>query len=473
MLFNSLIFFIFIIIFFVGWPLARKYNNSRWVYIVFFSFVFYGWWDWRFLFLMIGNGLVNFICSLLIYKKPNFKKVFLAIALLFNLGILGIFKYSGFIAHELDGLLALLNISPFLFNGIPAFALILPAGISFYTFESMNYTIDVYRGKLQPSKNIFQFYAFLSMFPRLLAGPIIRAKDMLVQLNTYRIPTILEKWDAIKIIIFGFFQKVVLADNIAPMVNKAFDNDMDVNNPVYWWIIMIGFSLQILFDFSGYSLIARGLGKLMGYHFHINFNHPYLSVSLKEFWERWHISLSSWFRDYVYIPLGGSRKGKLRGHVNMWITMIVSGIWHGASFNFIIWGGIHAAMLSLERVTKWSHISKKHIILKWIGWGLVCFQVIIAWVFFRANNFSDAVKVLDNMFNVSGLVFTDLKLSTDSMFFMIIGILFEFVYFIRLQYSEINTIMRNSYVEAIIFAFLLLCCIFLCGPESEFIYFQF
>jgi alginate O-acetyltransferase complex protein AlgI len=473
MLFNSLIFFIFIAVFFIGWPLARKYNNSRWMYIVFFSFLFYGWWDWRFLFLMIGNGLVNFICSLLIRNKPDFKKMFLFIALLFNLSILGIFKYGGFVAHELDSLFELLGVNAFLFNSIPAFALILPAGISFYTFESMNYTIDVYRGKLQPSKNIFQFYAFLSMFPRLLAGPIIRAKDMLVQLSTYRIPSILEKWDAIKIIIFGYFQKVVLADNIAPMINNAFESSTDINNPVYWWIIMIGFSLQIFFDFSGYSLIARGLGKLMGYHFHINFNHPYLSVSLKEFWERWHISLSSWFRDYVYIPLGGSRKGKLRGHINMWITMIVSGIWHGASFNFIIWGGIHAAMLSLERITKWSYISRKYIILKCIGWLFVCFQVIIAWVFFRANNFSQAVKVLDNMFNVSGIIFNDLKLSTDSMFFMIIGIFFEFIYFIKFQYSLVNKFMENTYVEALIFAVLLLCCVFLRGPESEFIYFQF
>ncbi|MGN6648286.1 MAG: MBOAT family O-acyltransferase, partial [Cytophaga sp.] len=242
-----------------------------------------------------------------------------------------------------------------------------------------------------------------------------------------------------------------------------------------WWTIMLGFSLQILFDFAGYSLIARGLGKLMGYHFTINFNHPYLSVSLKEFWERWHISLSTWFRDYVYIPLGGSRKGKFKGHVNMWITMIVSGIWHGASFNFIIWGGIHAGMLSLERITRWPKKLAHTAVLRFFSWFLVGLQVMIAWVFFRAENLPQAIAVLKNMFVWSGASYSInfINQFNNSIIFIFIGILYELIYLLMLKIKTLGQFMKISIVEALLYALLLLFCIFFRGPESEFIYFQF
>jgi alginate O-acetyltransferase complex protein AlgI len=188
------------------------------------------------------------------------------------------------------------------------------------------------------------------MFPQLVAGPIVRARTLLPQLLKPRETTELERWHGTKLIAFGFFKKVLLADNIAPMVNSAFNNVHQSGSSVYWWVVIIGFAIQIYCDFSGYSDIARGLAKWMGFHFKMNFNHPYRSLSMREFWQRWHISLSTWFRDYVYIPLGGNRKGKFRSHVNLWITMILSGFWHGASFNFIIWGALHAFYSSFEKV---------------------------------------------------------------------------------------------------------------------------
>jgi D-alanyl-lipoteichoic acid acyltransferase DltB (MBOAT superfamily) len=193
----------------------------------------------------------------------------------------------------------------------------------------MSYTIDIYKGKLMPVKNVFHFFAYLSMFPQLVAGPIIRAKDLLKQLSVYRPVSDLMFWNGLKLIVIGFFQKTVLADNIATLVNYSFNNVEKYNGFLFWWIVVIAFAFQIYFDFSGYSLIARGLAKWMGLHFKINFNHPYLANSLKDFWQRWHISLSTWFRDYVYIPLGGNKKGKLLSHLFMWITMVLSGIWHG------------------------------------------------------------------------------------------------------------------------------------------------
>lgn len=477
MLFNSLIFLIFGLAFFLLLPKINKQsNNLRWLFFTIASFVFYGWWDWRFLFLIIGSGLIDYFAGLFILINPKKSKTFLVISLIGNLGSLAAFKYSAFFAENLSTLFSHFNINISFQSYIPEFMGILPIGISFYTFQSMSYTIDIYRGRLKPTKNILHFFSYLALFPQLVAGPIVRARDLLPQLKRVRKVSTIENWNGLHLIIIGFFKKVVLADNIAPLVNYAFSDVNTSNSTLYWWIVMFGFALQIYFDFSGYSDIARGLAKWMGLHFRINFNHPYISTSLKDFWTRWHISLSTWFRDYVYIPIGGSRKGKIRSHVNMWITMVVSGFWHGAAWTFVIWGALHALYLSLERVFKYHLLLNK--IPLGIGRGiallLVLFQVIIAWVFFRAESFSQAISVIHNMLSFNNSRdFGDYSLFKLGLTYIIIGILIEAFFFFGLnRYKPFSKRTRKT-LQTIQFIVIIIVIIFFRGKGEEFIYFQF
>jgi D-alanyl-lipoteichoic acid acyltransferase DltB (MBOAT superfamily) len=472
MLFNSLPFLIFAIVFFAFWPFLNKKKNARYSGIVLFSFLFYGWWDWRFLFLILFSGIIDYLAGLLIYSNQKRKKLYLAISLVANVGSLAIFKYAGLLAESLDSILSLASINIGLQNNLPEFTLILPVGISFYTFQSMSYTIDIYRNQLKPTKNIFHFFAFLAMFPQLVAGPIIRAKNLLKQLEEYKETTSLQTWNGLKLITYGYFQKTVIADNVAMLVNPAFKGVGGNDSMIYWWIVMICFSLQIYFDFSGYSSIARGLAKLMGYHFKMNFNHPYISTSLKEFWQRWHISLSTWFRDYVYFALGGSKKSKLRSHVNMWITMTISGLWHGAAFTFIFWGLIHSLFLSIERASNWTRKISTFPGGKTICWVIVMVQVIIAWTFFRAETMQQAFGIINRLFSTTTTLIVTSQFF-NALTFLLIGLLFEIMYFLQLKNKHFRKAFKNIWAEAITIALLVTMSIFFRGPEQEFIYFQF
>ena len=474
MLFNSLIFFLFSFLFFTFFGIVKKLNvRYAWIYIVFFSFVFYGWWDWRFIFLIIGSGVIDFFAGYAIHNKPKFKKLWLTLSIIGNLGSLAAFKYSKFLLTEIDSLFTRFDITLSLSNNLPEFLYILPVGISFYTFQSMSYTIDIYKGQLKPVKNIFHFFAYLSLFPQLVAGPIVRSKTLLPQLIKLKKTDEIERWHGLKLIAFGFFKKVFLADNIAPFVNTGFADINQTNSTLYWWLVMLGFAFQIYLDFSGYTDIARGLAKWMGFHFKMNFNHPYRSTSMREFWQRWHISLSTWFRDYLYVPLGGSKKGKLRSHLNMWITMAVSGFWHGASWNFIIWGWLHAIYMSIERLTKWPKFLSKNS-LKPLAILLVMFQVLIAWVFFRAQTFSDAIVIIKNMLvfntNIEFSINADVR---NGLYYILFALLIEYI-FIRFT---IRKVFKNKkillYLEPILMAILIAVSVFLRGKGQEFIYFQF
>lgn len=475
MLFNSLVFLIFGSLFFILLPFINKQNNNlRWSFFTLASFVFYGWWDWRFLFLIIGSGLIDFFAGKFIIKFPKKRTFLLIISLLGNLGSLAAFKYSAFISENIQFLFATIGIEVNLQNHIPEFMYILPVGISFYTFQSMSYTIDIYRGRLKPTKNILQFFTYLAMFPQLVAGPIVRAKDLLPQLKRVRVVSKQESWNGFHLILTGYFKKVVLADNIAPLVNYAFSDVNTSTSTLYWWVVMLGFAFQIYFDFSGYSDIARGIAKWMGLHFRINFNHPYISTSLREFWTRWHISLSSWFRDYVYIPLGGSRKGKFRSHVNMWITMIVSGFWHGASWTFIIWGALHAFYLSAERVLKLDSFFKKFVLGKWIALLFVMFQVLIAWVFFRADTFDQAFSIIYNMLAVNNIMdFGDVDAFNIALIYIITGIIIELYFFLNLKRIKLFNRKTKNKLQILQFIILIVAIVFLRGPGEQFIYFQF
>ena len=472
MLFNSIEFLIFGILLFILWPIFNRKNSLRWSYLTVMSFIFYGWWDWRFLFLIIGSGVIDYFSGLGIKKYRKKKKNFLIFSLIGNLGSLFIFKYSGFFATIINDSFSFLGIQSNLIERVPEFTLILPVGISFYTFQSLSYTIDIYRGRLEPTRNILHFFSYLAMFPQLVAGPIIRAKDMLIQLATKRKAAYLQKWNGIKLIVFGLFQKVVIADNLSFFIDSAFEDKAPFSGSVYWWVVMIAFSFQIYCDFSGYSLIARGLAKYMGYHFKMNFNHPYLSKSFREFWTRWHISLSTWFRDYVYIPLGGSKKGVYRSFLFVWITMLLSGLWHGANYTFIIWAALHSLYLSVERLTgrnkknKGNSGSIFHIIIIFI---LVTF----AWVFFRSTSLKQAIEISNHLFSLNDLSFKFFDFYFNNMFYLALAVIIEFFMLFRNGSYLIYRYYRKYNIDLIIVVIAVAMVIFFRGAGKQFIYFQF
>ncbi len=508
MLFNSAIFIIFAAVFFGLWPLLKRHCNTRWFYLVVASFFFYGWWDWRFLFLIVGSGLIDYFSGLAMAKWPQRRKLLLILSILGNIGSLAVFKYSGFVADNLMAVGEMLGYSWELKDSLPRMMLVTPVGISFYTFQSMSYTIDIYRGKLKPTRNILHFFAYLSLFPQLVAGPIVRAADLLPQLKTTQPVSERERFDALKMICRGFFKKMVVADNLAKAVNEAFNAPSINESALFWWIIVMLFAFQIYCDFSGYSDIAIGLGKWMGYDFPTNFNHPYISTSMREFWERWHISLSTWFRDYVYIPLGGSRCARLRAHLNMWITMVVSGLWHGAAWPFVIWGAMHAGFLSLERETRWPDRVKKlpggrHLAL--LGVWII---TLVSWVMFRCGNLDPekihssrlarAGGILRQMFGAHDLFqavpdktavagfFHNFRaaITNDQAWEQIegtVGMVF-FLMILRQLYFHLKLDQRTRcrippnvlrLLEPIGYAVVIACCVYFRGKGAAFIYFQF
>jgi D-alanyl-lipoteichoic acid acyltransferase DltB (MBOAT superfamily) len=453
--------------------LKRTSNNVRWIYLIIASFIFYGWWDWRFLFLMSFSGLTDFFAGLGMARFPKHKKLLLALSITANLGSLCTFKYLDFGINNVNWLFKLFGVD----IHMPNANLILPIGISFYTFQSLSYTIDVYRGDLAPTKNILHFFAFLSLFPQLVAGPIVRAKILLPQLMEAKPVTEQQRWDGLNLIAFGFFKKVVVADTLAAAVNQAFGNPAANTYSSYWWVIMIMFAFQIYCDFSGYSDIAIGLGKWLGYEFTVNFRNPYIATSFREFWQRWHISLSTWFRDYVYFPLGGSRKGEAKGHINMWITMLTSGFWHGASWHFVIWAGLHSFYLSLERVTQWPQRIMKLSFGRHITVFLVFVMTVIAWVFFRAQSIPQAMQVLGNMFNFSTFDVTiiphAIKNTAINVLLLMIGSqLFFHLGWDKAKWTTSQTRLKGAFDSAFI-ASVILISVFMRAPGNTFIYFQF
>ncbi len=476
MLFNSFIFLVFgaLFFFFLFFIRRSKNLNLRWSFLVAASFFFYGWWDWRFLFLILASGLIDYFGALGIYRYPGKRKLFLILSVLGNVGSLAVFKYSGFIAENVDQLMQLAGIQSHLVDHIPEFMLLLPVGISFYTFQSMSYTIDIYRGAMKPTRNILHFFSYLALFPQLVAGPIVRARDLIPQLKSLRPTNEIERWNGFKLIIIGFFKKVVLADNIAPMVNSGFANIHLTDSGSFWWLMIIGFAFQIYFDFSGYSDIARGLAKWMGLHFRLNFNHPYHSKSLREFWSRWHISLSTWFRDYVYIPLGGSRKGRVSAYLFMWITMVISGLWHGAAWTFIIWGALHALYISIERYTNWPRVLRKIPGGAIISILITNVLVLVGWVFFRAESTNDALTILSHMFSwgSEGNFVWNSEIR-NGMIWLSASLLIELITYFRFKPHLFLPVKYHRLTDVLYVTLMLLACIYLRGEGNVFIYFQF
>ena len=478
MLFNSIDFAIFLpIVFILYWFVTNKSLKLQNILIVSASYVFYGWWDWRFLSLIIFSSIVDYTAGLLLSKTDNKskRKIVLWISIIVNLGLLGFFKYYNFFLDNF--------VTAFSFFGTEINAgslnIVLPVGISFYTFQTMSYTIDVYRRKLEPTNNFIAFSAFVSFFPQLVAGPIERASNLLPQFYTKRDFNSAKAIDGMRQILWGLFKKIVIADNCAEYVNIIFNNSSDYSGST---LVMgaIFFAFQIYGDFSGYSDIAIGTARLFGFDLMRNFNFPYFSRDIAEFWRRWHISLSTWFRDYVYYPLGGSRGSIWMKIRNTFIIFIVSGFWHGANWTFIIWGALNAIYFlpllltknnrnNLDIVAKGRILPKfKEIFLMSVNFMLVIF----AWIFFRAESVEHAVNYISNIFSLSLFsfpqVFPVVKILLICFFVFIEWIGREHQFAIAKLGVEWKLPLRWAFYYALIFIIFMFS-----GKQLQFIYFQF
>jgi len=389
-LFDSPIYFLFlIVVVLVYWRLPWRTQN--WMLLA-ASYFFYGWWDWRFLGLMMLSTTLDYFIAFRIAgaEDPGRRKKFLILSLVLNFTFLGFFKYFNFFVDSFVAASANLGVHV----SAPLLRVLLPPGISFYTFQEVAYIVDVYRRKETPARNFVDYALFVSLFPHLIAGHIQRPSHLLNQVQRPRSLNAAEFFDGVMLIVFGLFRKCVLADNFAIVANLAFDGGL--GHGFYPTVIgATAFAFQIYGDFSGYTDLARGSAKLLGFHFVVNFRRPYLAVSLQHFWRRWHISLSTWLRDYLYIPLGGNQKGPARTYVNLMITMLLGGLWHGANWTFVVWGGLHGCWLAVERFFAEDLKTPIHEKLGTAASRLITLTVVgIAWIFFRATTLKQAISMV-------------------------------------------------------------------------------
>jgi len=391
MLFNSGIFLQFFAAFLLLYWLARHHLRARNILIVIASYLFYGWWDYRFLALLIFSSVLDYFVGLGIARQtdPRRRKLWLACSVVANLTILGFFKYFDFFILSFAAVMKQLHIhvSPH------TLGIILPVGISFYTFQAMSYTIDVYRNEMPPTRNLINFLAYVSFFPQLVAGPIERASHLLPQFDRTLSITRPMLEEGIWLMLWGMFKKVFIADNLDPLVAMVYGSGSYSAPAVV--LATVAFAFQIYCDFSGYSDIARGTARILGFDIMFNFNLPYAAASVREFWRRWHISLSTWLRDYLYVSLGGNRAGKARTYINIWITMVLGGLWHGAAWNFVLWGMWHAVGLVTNRA-----LGEK-VRQSFISWlATICF-VLYGWLLFRARSLEEIVAMTRSFANFS------------------------------------------------------------------------
>jgi len=485
MLFNSIDFAVFLLIVFIlYWYVFNKSIKQQNILIVVASYVFYGWWDWRFLSLILFSSVVDYFVGLGLSKQESRikRRLLLWISIIINLGFLGFFKYYNFFLDNF--------VSAFSFFGMrinsDGLNIVLPVGISFYTFQTLSYSIDVYRQKFKPTKDFIAFTAFVSFFPQLVAGPIERATHLLPQFYNKRIFEYNKAVDGLRQILWGLFKKVVIADNAAEFADQIFNNSADVTGGS----LILGavfFAFQIYGDFSGYSDIAIGTARLFGFDLMRNFAFPYFSRDIAEFWRRWHISLSSWFRDYLYIPLGGSRVNRTKVIRNIFIVFIVSGFWHGANWTFISWGLLNAIyfiplMLSgnnrnnLDVVAQGRLLPSLYELIKMLTTFML---TVFAWIFFRAENVNHAIGIFKKIFSKTILIidktdFSDASMHLNTML-MLLGV-FVFVEWLgregQYAIAEIGLQWKKPYRYAMYYS-ILIAIFFFMGKQKQFIYFQF
>ena len=479
MLFNSIEFIIFLpIVFLLYWFVFKPLKRQN-LFIVIASYVFYGWWDWRFLTLIAFTTLCSYYSGVLIEKAETDRKrqrIISTVNICLNLLILGFFKYFNFFGENFSELMNLFGLKADWIT----LDILLPVGISFYTFQAISYTIDICQKKIKATHDIIAFFAFVSFFPQLVAGPIERATNLLPQFLNKRHFNYENAVDGLRQILWGFFKKMVVADNCAIVVNTIFSNYEQYDGMTLFLGAFL-FTFQIYGDFSGYSDIAIGTARLFGINLMRNFNFPYFSRNIAEFWRKWHISLTSWFRDYVYIPLGGSRVGKWKIVRNTFIIFLVSGFWHGANWTFICWGAYHALLflplILTSKNTKFKNIVANNKYLPSIKETIQIFStfilVLIGWIFFRAESIQDAWDYIFLM--VSNFQFNIPDIGGRPLFFIALLILVEWLQRNKQHALQISSVLVFKYrlVRYLFYYIMLLIISIFAGQQATFIYFQF
>lgn len=470
MLFSSMIFlWLFLPLVFCSYYLIDKRFKN--ILLLISSIIFYAWGGVSYSLIMLSSIIINYIFALLIDKaiednNLKNKKIYLALCIIINLSILGYFKYTNFIISIINSLsqnkiIELTNI-------------VLPIGISFYTFQALSYVIDVYRGHNKAQKNIFNLALYISFFPQLIAGPIVKYHDIENQILN-RNESLENIFYGIKRFIYGLSKKVILANMFALSCDEILKQPTDELGTALVWCASVLYTLQIYYDFSGYSDMAIGLGRMFGFNFLENFNYPYISKSIKEFWRRWHISLSTWFKEYLYIPLGGNRKRKLFTYINLLIVFFATGLWHGASYNFILWGLFHGLFLVIERIFLGKLLEKNK--LKFINHIYVIFVFVIGWVLFRADDLKHAFELYKLMFSYKESIYTVRYFFYPQTFVcFIFGILFSGLFQSIFPKVREATFSSKVYIfESVIqFILLFICIMYLVnGTYNPFIYFRF
>lgn len=476
MLFTSTVFvYLFLpITLLVYYVFLRKSRMLQNIFLLFVSLFFYGWGEPKFVLVMLMSIVANYVFALFVdrFKKKEKKtlcRITIAITVIANLSILFIYKYLNFTA----GIVESLTGADF---GIPQIAL--PIGISFFTFQAMSYVLDVYRDKGAVQKNILNVGLYISFFPQLIAGPIVRYETVAEEI-LYRKETLEDFFDGFARFIYGFAKKVLLSNNFALVADMAFDSARDGNelSVAFSWLGAIAYTLQIFFDFGGYSDMAIGLGKMFGFHFLENFNYPYISRSITEFWRRWHMSLGTWFRDYVYFPLGGSRVNKPRLILNLFAVWFLTGLWHGANWTFIVWGLMYFVLLAIEKLTGF-YQKDKTIISKILLSIYTLFFVIMGWVIFRAESMPDAINYIQTMLGINASSFVDplfLQCLQQLSVWLVIGILLStpIVPYLKKKLPQNNIVLDIIYCIFMVVIFIIATSSIVSSSYNPFIYFNF
>ena len=475
MYFNSLVFFCFLpVVFIATWAIPNSRIRTQNLLLIAASYVFYGWWDWRFLSLIVLSSAVDFvICRALANSSDTGRrKLLLALSLVVNFGVLGLFKYADWFLGSLGSSLEAVGISA----EFARLDIVLPVGISFYTFQTVSYTVDVYRKKLEPTSDPIAFFAYVAFFPQLVAGPIERATNLLPQFLKRRSFSLETAVDGLRLMLWGLLKKVVIADNCAALANAIFADPAGFSGSTLF-LGAVYFAFQIYGDFSGYSDIARGIGKLFGIELMVNFRVPYFSRDIAEFWRRWHISLSSWFREYLYIPLGGSRGSQWTTIRNVLIIFVVSGVWHGANWTFVIWGLLNGlyflpyillkrnrANLDTVAASRW-YPNLREILGMAITFAATC----LAWIFFRAETVGDALVYLQHMAAPDLL-----SMPTSRSFLPAIALFTLFEWWHRHNQNPLANISSRRPIRWLVYLLACFLIVFFGSPQKNaFIYFQF
>jgi alginate O-acetyltransferase complex protein AlgI len=468
MLFSSAIFlFLFLPLVLAAYYFTPKKLKNLLLLIVSLSFYTFG--EKELVLLILASTIIDFSAGLIIEK--GYKKVGLSLSIIANLAFLFYFKYATFVFENYYNFLSFLNVEHLNWQHIPQ--VVLPLGISFYTFQTMSYTIDVYRGQVKANHNFINFATYVTLFPQLIAGPIVRYKDIHKQLVNRQQST-QQFSEGIERFIIGLAKKMIISNNLAFVSNGIFDMASENLSTTTAWVGVLAYSFHIYFDFSGYSDMAIGLGKMFGFEFLENFNYPYISKSIREFWRRWHISLSTWFRDYLYISLGGNRKGKIKTYRNLIIVFFITGLWHGASWNFIVWGLFHGFFIILERVGLSKILDKVPKIIAHIYTLLV---VIIAWVFFKSDTLSESIQYIKHLFDfntTSNVSFLSFYLTKEVILAFVLAILFSFPIYKTVQNKLKHSIYYNLCKMVILLVLFFVSIMYIAiDSYNPFIYFRF